>query len=111
MRLMQKDIVLLPFPFSDMEGSKVRPALVLSNDNFNESSADCIMLPLTSVIKPDACSVILSTEDLSAGELLKKSRVKVDKVFCVEKGFVLMRIGSLSSEKFNEIKEMFFRLF
>lgn len=111
MRLMQKDIVLLPFPFSDMEGSKVRPALVLSNDNFNESPADCIMLPLTSVIKPDACSVILRPEDLSAGELLKKSRVKVDKVFCVEKGLVLMRIGSLSSEKFDEIKEMFFSLF
>lgn len=111
MRIRQKDIVLLPFPFSDMEGSKVRPALVVSNDCFNESSADCIMVPLTSVIKPDVFSVILSQEDLSAGELLKKSRIKVDKVFSVEKELAIMRIGSISNEKFSEIKEMFFSLF
>ncbi|HII15543.1 MAG TPA: type II toxin-antitoxin system PemK/MazF family toxin [Nanoarchaeota archaeon] len=111
MRLMQRDIVLLPFPFSDMEGSKVRPALIISNDNFNESPADCIMLPLTSVIKPDACSIILSPEDLAAGDLLKKSRVKVDKAFSVEKGLVLMKIGSLGNAKFSEIKGLFFSLF
>ena len=30
----QRDIVLLPFPFSDQSGFKVRPALVASNNTF-----------------------------------------------------------------------------
>ena len=45
----QKEIVLLPYPFSDLEGSKVRPAIVVSNDFFNKKSADCIAVPLTTV--------------------------------------------------------------
>jgi len=32
----QKEIVLLPFPFSDLEGTRVRPALVISNNELNK---------------------------------------------------------------------------
>ena len=38
MNIRQKEIVLLPYPFSDLEGKKVRPAVILSNDKFNEKS-------------------------------------------------------------------------
>ena len=27
----QKDIVLVPFPYSDLTGAKLRPALIISN--------------------------------------------------------------------------------
>ncbi len=36
MKFFQKELVLLPFPFSNMEGTKVRPALIVSNDYFNK---------------------------------------------------------------------------
>lgn len=32
MNVHQKEIVLLPYPFSDLEGKKVRPAVIVSND-------------------------------------------------------------------------------
>ena len=35
----QKEVVLLPYPFSNFENMKVRPALVVSNDIFNRKSA------------------------------------------------------------------------
>jgi len=34
----QGDIVLLPFPYSDLTGSKQRPALIISNEKFNKTN-------------------------------------------------------------------------
>ena len=31
----QRELILLPYPFSDQAGSKIRPAIIVSNDNFN----------------------------------------------------------------------------
>ncbi|MDG7043262.1 MAG: type II toxin-antitoxin system PemK/MazF family toxin, partial [Nitrososphaerota archaeon] len=45
--LSQRDIVLLSFPFSDLKSSKVRPAIVMSNDGYNRSSEDFIAVPIT----------------------------------------------------------------
>jgi len=41
MEIQQKELVLLPYPFSNMEGTKVRPALIVSNNLFNKKSDDC----------------------------------------------------------------------
>ncbi len=46
----QKTIVLVPFPFSDQTGSKVRPALILSNNSFNKMSQDVLACAITSNI-------------------------------------------------------------
>ncbi|MDG7047163.1 MAG: type II toxin-antitoxin system PemK/MazF family toxin, partial [Nitrososphaerota archaeon] len=49
--LSQRDIVLLSFPFFDLKGSRVRPAIVMSNDGYNRSSEDFIAVPITSNLK------------------------------------------------------------
>ena len=77
MEIKQKDIVLLPYPFTDLKGKKIRPALVVSNDSVNSKSKDCIMLPLTSVIKDEPYSIAINQEDLSSGQLIKSSRIKI----------------------------------
>jgi len=43
----QRDIVLVPFPFSDLSAHKVRPVLILSNDMYNQRSADVVVCGLT----------------------------------------------------------------
>jgi mRNA interferase MazF len=45
----QKEIYLVPFPFSDFSGKKVRPVLVLSNNKFNRGE-DIIVCAITSKI-------------------------------------------------------------
>jgi mRNA interferase MazF len=110
MQIRQKEIVLLPFPFSDLEGTKVRPALVVSNDSFNAKSDDCVMVPLTTVIKDEPFSVLISQDDLSAGKLLRPSRIRADKIFTVEKKMVMMRIGSLKANTFNKVKDEIVRM-
>ena len=66
MQINQKELVLLPYPFSDLERTKVRPALVVSNNSFNKKSEDCVMVPLTSVLKEEPYSVIIQQENLSS---------------------------------------------
>lgn len=43
----QGDIILVPFPFTDLTGTKVRPAIVLSNSQINRSN-DVIIAQITS---------------------------------------------------------------
>lgn len=111
MNLKQKELVLLPYPFSDQEGSKVRPALVISNNSFNKKSEDCIMLPLTSVIKEVPYSVLINKEDLTSGKLLKPSRIRIDKIFTIRQSLARMKIGVINDSIFREIKSELSKIF
>ena len=111
MNITQKEIVLLPYPFTDLEGTKVRPALVLSNNDFNKKSDDCIIIPLTTVIKDEPYSILINQEDLSSGKLLRPSRIRVDKIFTVEKRLVMMKIGTVNNITFEKVKSELTKIF
>ena len=110
MNISQREIVLLPYPFSNLEGTKVRPAVVISNNNFNKMSDDCVMVPLTTVIKNEPYSILVDQENLTSGKLLRSSRIRVDKVFAVEKKLVIMKIGIIDKETFGKIKFEFIKI-
>jgi mRNA interferase MazF len=44
----QGDILLIPFPFSDLSSTKQRPVLVLSNSEYNWSQQDIVVAAITS---------------------------------------------------------------
>ena len=111
MNINQKEIVLLPYPFFNFEGMKVRPALIVSNDIFNKKSADCIMVPLTTVIKNEPYSVIIDNGDMDSGELIKQSRIRADKIFSVEKNLITIKIGVIKDKTFEKVKTEIFKLF
>lgn len=111
LKVCQKDIVLLPFPFSDLQGSKVRPALVVSNDIFNRKSDDCIMVPLTTVIKDEPYSIVIEQRDLKSGSIPMTSRVRADKLFSVEKKLVLKNIGTINDAVFAKVKQEILPIF
>ena len=48
LRLKPFDVVVVPFPFTDRDSSKRRPALVLSSADFNEASGHCVLAVITS---------------------------------------------------------------
>ena len=111
MIIKQKDIVLLPYPFTDLEGNKVRPALVVSHDYFNNLSADIIAIPLTSVLKDVPYSVFITQNDMASGKLLVPSRIRADKIFTVEKKIVSFKIGALKDASFKKVKKELNALF
>jgi len=70
----QRDLVLVPFPFSDLSGQKVRPVLILSNDAYNQQSADVVVCGLTTNLRPAPYSVIVNVTDVEqTGALRHKS--------------------------------------
>jgi len=107
----QKEIVIVPYPFSDSDESKVRPALIVSNDKYNQSSLDFIMAPLTSVLKNDAYSIFISQDNLASGELMLASRIKANKLFSIKKSRIITKLGVLSDDKFAEVKKIIETLF
>ena len=100
----QKELVLLPYPFSDQGSSKVRPAIIVSNDNFNKRCEDCVMVPLTTVIKEEPFSIIINQDSLESGRLLKQSRVRIDKIFTIKKSLIVMKIGKINDKTLEKIK-------
>lgn len=111
MNIKQKDIALLPYPSTDLERTKVRPAVVVSNDFLNKKSNDCVMLPLTSVIKDEPYSILINQDDLNSGKLLKPSCIKINKIFTVEKRLIVMKIGTLNNSSFEKIKSELIKVF
>lgn len=111
MKFQQKEIVLLPYPFTNQEKNKVRPAIVISNNFFNNHSDDRIMVPLTTVIKPHFYSVLISQEELVSGKLLKPSAIRTDKIFSIEKNIIIKSVGTINKKVFSKIKEKILGLF
>jgi len=111
MNINQKDLVLIPFLFSDQSSTKVRPALVVSSKRFNKEAEDYIAVPLTSVIKNVKHSFLIFQNDLSLGNLIKPSRIRTDKIFTIKKKLLITKIGSLKEETFKKIKEDILNIF
>jgi mRNA interferase MazF len=91
----QREVVLLSFPFSDGRGSKVRPAIVMSNDSYNGRSEDFIAVPLTSNLRRKEFGIPLTNADMESGNLVVESRAKVDRVFSVSQSLVRMKVGRI----------------
>lgn len=108
--IFQRDIVLLKFPFSDLKSSKVRPAVVLSNDRYNRRSKDFVAVPLTSNLKLRDYAILVSNYELETGNLIVDSKVKADRVFSVSQQLVRMKIGRIRPEVHESITSMLFEL-
>ena len=101
------DIVVVELPFTDLEGSKLRPALVLSNKTFNVNSQDIIVAKITGTRFSTIPQVELTNASLASGRLRKKSYVNVASIFTLEKRLVKKKIAQL---KLSIIKEVFAKL-
>ena len=107
----QRDILLVPFPFSDQSGSKVRPVLVLSNDNYNKSGEDLIVCAITSNLKQTDYSILINSKNLEKGILYQKSSIKIDGILKINKSLVIKNIGTMNKSTFKEVVEIFNSVF
>ena len=48
------DVVLVPFPFTDLTASKKRPAVVASSGAYNRQRPDIILMAVTSQVRSSA---------------------------------------------------------
>ena len=100
-KFIKGDVVVIPFPYSDLTNAKKRPALVLASS----SLGDIILCQITSQGIKDSCSITLSDEEFVSGSLNKISNIRVNKLFTADSKIVLYKTGSLKETKINQVIE------
>nr|VFK60797.1 MAG: PemK-like, MazF-like toxin of type II toxin-antitoxin system [Candidatus Kentron sp. TUN]VFK63680.1 MAG: PemK-like, MazF-like toxin of type II toxin-antitoxin system [Candidatus Kentron sp. TUN]VFK70085.1 MAG: PemK-like, MazF-like toxin of type II toxin-antitoxin system [Candidatus Kentron sp. TUN] len=95
------DVVLLPFPFSDLSASKKRPVLIMQTTN---SHGDFLAVQITSQPGYEG-ALILEQDDFCLGVLPKKSFVRPEKLVTLNSSLVIRRTGKLTDEAFTRIRE------
>ena len=89
------DVVVVPFPFTDHNTQKKRPALVLSDhDNFNDPTETCVLAMITSAKNPDWPLDTLIGSLKKAG-LSAPSKVRM-KLFTLDSRLIIKKIAALS---------------
>jgi mRNA interferase MazF len=93
----KSDIILTPFPFTDLSGNKTRPALVLI-----DSKDEVTVCFLTTQLKwmSDFDIVIEPSE---ANGLKKKSLIRLNKFATLDKDLILGRLGSLENDYISKL--------
>jgi len=107
----QREIVLVPFPYSDLSSSKRRPCLIVSNNKYNEKHDDVIICVITSNLFKDDYSITLNNLDLEYGILPEESVVKVHKLFTINKIKILKKFSIVEKKYFIKVNSVLNNLF
>jgi len=102
----QRDIVLIPIPFSDLSSNKKRPVIVISNDIYNKSNLDIVVVALTSnlIFENEYC-IIIDNHNLENGKLPQKSHIRCDKIYTLSKNIVVKKFNRVNKETHELIKQ------
>lgn len=96
------DLVLLPFPFSDLSAHKRRPVLVVTDA---DRYGDFIALPVTSRVQVEN-AVALTGKDLLTGSLAAPSWIRTNRVVTLSEGLVVKHLGQVSPTLVSEAAEL-----
>jgi len=97
-RFVKGDVVIIPFPFTDLSGSKKRPAFVVA-DLIGD---DIIVCQITSKSKSDLLALPLGTHDFISGSLPVDSFIRPNKIFTADKNIILSVAGHLVENKIRD---------
>ena len=88
------EVVVVPFPFTDRDASKRRPAIILSSAAFNQASGHAVMAMVTSASQ-SAWPGDVALADLVGAGLTSPCIVRL-KLFTLDLRFVIRKAGRLS---------------
>ena len=100
----QREIVLVPFPYSDLSSRKQRPVLIISNDEYNRKFEDVVVCVITSRQYEDEYSISLNNEDLDYGILPEPSVIKIHKLFTIHKSKIIKKFSIINTKLFKSVR-------
>jgi len=98
-RLVRGDIIVLEFPFSDLQAYKRRPSLILKVPK----GEDVIICQMTASSQEKDVEILIRKNDFSRGGLRRDGYIRIDKITTIKKTRIKYKVGSLRQEKFEEI--------
>lgn len=99
----QRDIVLIPVPFTDLSSAKRWPVLVLSSDAHNRSSPDVMVAAITSNFAATTAGLIIDTPDMEIGALPHRSLVRADKIYTLSQTLIVKSYGRLNQRALDDV--------
>jgi mRNA interferase MazF len=96
------DVVLIPFPYTDLAASKTRPAVVVSSDIYHAARSEFLLAYVSSQLSQANPAIDYMLADWAAAGLLKPSFVR-PKVTAIEPALVVYRVGALSARDLLEV--------
>src|SRR5947208_2750606 len=93
----QGEILLVPVPFTDLSSARRRPVIVVSNDSYNGTMADMVVVAMTSNLTLTPHSFVITSADLVAGSLNHPGRVRVDKIYTLAQNITVATFGKVSN--------------
>jgi len=96
-KFVKGDVVVIPFPFSDLSQSKRRPALVLTKLQGN----DLILCQITSKNVKDDYAIPVEQNDFASGSLNQDSNIRPNRLFTADDQIILYRIGNIKKIKLD----------
>lgn len=94
-------VVLIPFPFSDLSQTKLRPALVLAP----AGRGDSILCQITCKSYGDENAIEMRDESFHTGALRVISYARPGKLFTASHSLIVAQIGILKEEALKQIIE------
>ena len=92
------DVIVIPFPFSDLSGSKRRPALVLAD----LPGDDILLCQITSQHTKDQYAISLGQADFISGSLPVDSYIRPTRIFTADKRIIVRKAGTANVNVVNE---------
>jgi mRNA interferase MazF len=96
---MKGNVVVVPFPFSDLTQVRRRPAFVIAS----LEGDDVILCQITSQSVRDHYAIPIDDSDFETGSLKQSSNMRPNRLFTADSHIILYQIGSLRENKVKEI--------
>jgi mRNA interferase MazF len=93
------DVVVAPFPFSDLSAAKKRPALVVAT----LTGDDVVLCQITSQAVADSYAVPLTDLDCTSGGLRQASHIRPNRLFSAESRIIFYRAATISPTQMQEV--------
>lgn len=106
-KFVKGDVLVVPFPFSDLSDSKRRPVLVVATPGGD----DVILCQITSRHRNNNHVIELSDNDFEDGGLKVESYIRPDRIFTAEKSLIQYKAGRVKKQKQKEVEEMLMKIF
>lgn len=104
MAFQRGDVVLIPFPYTDLSANKTRPAVVVSSSTYHNIRFELLLAYLSSQVSKANPPLDYVLTDWKASGLLKPSFIR-PKVATIEPGLVVYQVGRLSTPDLLEVDQ------
>lgn len=101
------DVVVLPFPQTDLQAGKRRPALVVAD----LAGDDLILCQITTQSRRDSHSVSLTSSDFESGRLNVDSLIRPSRLFTVDHAVIVYTAAKVKASKLAEVRTRIRQLF